>query len=55
MQIKSLIVDKKPKDCIVCPLVRLRICGKPNKTRGTSGSIAQGMKPDNRCLIKENV
>jgi len=53
LQIKALIVDKKPSDCIACPLVRLKLCGKPYKKRGTSGSILQGMKPDDRCPIKE--
>ena len=53
MEIKRVIVDKKPTDCIACVLSQLRICGEPYSVHMSSGSLYTGNKPDDRCKIKE--
>jgi hypothetical protein len=53
LQIKYIIADKKPKDCIACPLAKLKQCGKSFSIRGTSGSMTKRTRPDGRCLIRE--
>ena len=51
MEIKRLIVDKKPNNCIVCPLMHLRSCGKQMVDKG-NGYVRYGKVKDNRCYIK---
>jgi hypothetical protein len=43
--------DKKPDNCIMCPLVRLQICGKEHKVQATSGAAYIEVVPDCRCRI----
>lgn len=53
MKIKKLVVDKKPNNCIICPLIKLRICGAIKKVQPSSGASYYESIPDNRCRIKE--
>ena len=52
MEIKQLIVDKKPTDCIACVISKLKICGEPYSVHTSSGAVYMGMRPDSRCYIK---
>lgn len=63
MKIKKIIVDKKPKECMLCPIknstVRVLEDGKcgVQVTRmdkpGWPGWKSTGMEPDERCLFVE--
>lgn len=53
MKIYKVVVDKKPTDCIACPLIKLKLCGKHYTIRGNSGEIFFGLKPDDRCLLRQ--
>ena len=53
MEIKQLIVDVKPDNCIVCPLMHLRSCGKQMVDKG-NGYVRYGKVKDDRCFIKES-
>jgi hypothetical protein len=52
MNIKAVIVDCKPNDCILCPLVVLRKCGTEYIERAGSGAVRYGKKPDKNCLLR---
>jgi hypothetical protein len=52
MEIYKLIADRKPSNCIACPLVRLKICGKERKTQAASGAAYIEVVPDRRCRIR---
>lgn len=52
MKIYKVVVDKKPCNCIVCPLIKLRLCGVIVKRQPTSGAIYYETIPDNRCKLK---
>lgn len=52
MKIYKMITDRKPNNCIVCPLMRLNQCGKDIKVQTTSSGAYMERVPDNRCLIK---
>ena len=51
MKIYKVVVDKKPDHCIICPLVRLRLCGKERVAKPDSSGAYVEMVPDNRCLL----
>lgn len=51
MKIYRVIADKKPTNCIVCPLIKLRICGAIKKVQPTSGASYYESVPDSRCFI----
>lgn len=55
MNVINVIVDEKPKDCMVCPLLRglTRECGKEYVTN-YNGSVAKGKKPDKHCRLSVN-
>lgn len=53
MKIYKVVVDKKPTDCIACPLIKLKLCGKQYTIRGSSGGIFFGFKPDDRCFLRQ--
>ena len=52
MKIYKVVTDKKPTNCIECPLIKLRICGAIKKEQATSGAIYYVSIPDGRCLVK---
>lgn len=52
MKIYKVVADKKPSNCIECPLIKLRICGAVSKERATSGAIYYICTPDKKCLIR---
>ena len=52
MKIYKVIVDKKPNHCIVCPLIRLRLCGKDNTVKPSSSGAYVERIPDSRCLLR---
>ena len=52
MKIYKIIVDKKPTNCIVCPLIRLRLCGKDNTVKLSSSGAYIERIPDSRCLLR---
>lgn len=52
MKIYKVVVDKKPNNCIACPLIRLKICGKDIKVQTESSGAHIEKVPDNRCLLR---
>lgn len=52
MKIYKVIVDKKPNHCIMCPLIRLRLCGKDIKVQLSSSGAYMERVPDKRCLLR---
>jgi hypothetical protein len=52
MKIYKVIADKKPSNCITCPLVRLKTCGKERKVQAASGAAYIEVIPDYRCRIR---
>lgn len=52
MDIKRVIVDKKPTDCIACALSNLKICGEDYSEHKTSGAVYMGRRPDSRCKLR---
>lgn len=53
MKIYKVIVDKKPTNCIACPFIRLRLCGKDRTVKPSSSGAYVDKVPDKRCLLKE--
>lgn len=53
MIIHKVVADKKPKNCVSCPLIGRYPCGKQHKVQVSSGSAYVEHIPDNRCVIKE--
>lgn len=52
MKIYKVLVDKKPNNCIACPLISLRLCGKDRAVKPDSSSAYQERVPDRRCLLR---
>lgn len=52
MKIYKVIVDKKPTNCIACPLIRLRLCGKDKTVKPDSSGAYVERIPDSRCLLR---
>lgn len=52
MKIHKVIVDKKPNNCIVCPLIRLNLCGKEVVVKPDSSGAYVDKVPDKRCLLR---
>lgn len=52
MKIYKVVVDKKPNNCITCPLIRLRLCGKDRAVKPDSSGAYVERVPDSRCLIR---
>ena len=52
MKIYKVVVDKKPTNCIMCPLMRLNQCGKDIKVQTTSSGAYMERVPDKKCLIR---
>ena len=52
MKIYKVVVDKKPTNCIMCPLMRLNQCGKDIKVQTTSSGAYMERVPDGNCLIR---
>lgn len=52
MKIYKVIVDKKPTNCIACPLIRLRLCGKDRTVKPSSSGAYVERVPDARCLLR---
>lgn len=52
MIIYRLITNKKPNNCIACPISVLHVCGKEKSERGSSGSMYITKVPDDRCKIR---
>ena len=52
MKIYKVVADRKPNNCIVCPLMRLNQCGKDVKVQTTSSGAYMERVPDSRCLIR---
>jgi hypothetical protein len=52
MKIYKVVTDKKPTNCIECPLIKLRVCGAVKKQYASSGAVYYESIPDNRCLIR---
>ena len=52
MKIYKVEVDKKPKRCIVCPLIQLKKCGKEIVVKNDSSGAYIDTIPDKRCLLK---
>jgi hypothetical protein len=54
MKIYKVVADKRPKNCIECPMMGKYQCGEEHKVQATSGSAFYEKIPDMRCLIKES-
>ena len=54
MKIYNVVADKKPKNCIECPLLGKHECGEDHKKQATSGSAFHVIIPDHRCVIRES-
>lgn len=54
MKIYKVVADKKPKNCIECPLLGKRECGNDHKVQATSGSAFHEIIPDHRCVVRES-
>lgn len=54
MEVKKVVVDKLPRDCIECPLAygHKRECGKLT-TYKENGAARDNKKPDEWCKCKE--
>ena len=52
MKIYKVVADKKPTNCIMCPLMRLNQCGKDVKVQTTSSGAYVERVPDGNCLIR---
>jgi len=54
VKLKRIEVDKKPKDCIECPLTKpyTRDCGQTKTVTEISGKTYT-KKPDERCKLRE--
>ena len=52
MKIYKVVADKKPSNCIACPLMRLNQCGKDIKVQLSSSGAYMERVPDCRCLIR---
>ena len=52
MKIHKVIVDKKPNNCIACPLIRLNLCGKEVVVKPDSSGAYVDKLPDKRCLLR---
>ena len=52
MKIYNVIVDKRPTNCIACPLIRLRLCGKDKTVKPDSSGAYVERIPDKRCLLR---
>lgn len=52
IDVQKVIVNKKPSDCIQCPLKKeyTKDCGKNASERESSG-LKQYKKPDKRCIL----
>ena len=53
MKIYKAVADKKPNNCIICPLMRLNQCGKDRTVKPDSSGAYMERVPDKRCLIRE--
>ncbi|MFW5630383.1 MAG: hypothetical protein ACOCNB_06320 [Acetivibrio ethanolgignens] len=53
MNIRKVVVDEIPKDCIECPLSyrHKRDCGTET-SRNDNGAVQYGKIPDKRCKCK---
>ena len=53
LNIRKVVVDEIPKDCIECPLSyrHKRDCGTET-SRNDNGAVQFGKKPDERCKCK---
>ena len=52
MKIYKVVVDRKPNNCTICPLMRLKICGKDRVVKPSSSGAYMERVPDCRCLIR---
>ena len=52
MKIYKVVVDKKPTNCIACPLIRLRLCGKDRVAKPSSSGAYVERIPDKNCLLR---
>ena len=52
MKIYKVVADKKPTNCIACPLIRLRLCGKEITVKPDSSGAYVEKIPDSRCLLR---
>lgn len=59
MNIFKVLVDKKPKNCMFCPLKTSAVkiaefeCGKSKTEKGNDGWISTYFEPDKRCKFEE--
>lgn len=60
MKVYKMIVDSKPKHCMLCPLkasaVKIDIpeCGEMRRENIGGGWMQGGMVPDHRCILEVN-
>jgi hypothetical protein len=54
MKIYKVVADKKPKNCIECPLFGKRECGEDRMIQASSSSAFHVILPDHRCVIRES-
>ncbi|MDF2537425.1 MAG: hypothetical protein K0S76_446 [Herbinix sp.] len=52
MKVYKIITDKQPTNCIECPLISRKICGKEVKIQGSSSGAKIEIQPDNRCVVR---
>ena len=52
MKIYKVVVDKRLTNCITCPLIRLRLCGKDKTVKPSSSGAYVERIPDSRCLLR---
>lgn len=52
MNVKEVVVDNLPRDCIACPLANeyRKGCGK-ERSKNYNGALRKGKKPDRRCKL----
>lgn len=53
MKVKRIVVDKKPDNCIACPLCWRKDCGMERHVQVSSSSSYKEKIPDKRCLVRE--
>lgn len=55
MELIKIIVDKRPVDCVSCPLNKTytKDCGKM-RSRNVNGGLVAGKVPDARCKLTTN-
>jgi hypothetical protein len=53
MKVYKIIANKRPSNCLVCPIARQQKgkCGKTVK-ESNNGLVTQYKVPDNRCIIE---